>query len=121
MSAVSKASRIVLTVSVVSVSVLPWASPAFSESIMLGIVDGKPWMMVTEDGQSGELTLEEGGKGKMKGGPMGMRLTVMWREKGKLFCIKPGPLSERCMDMTSVDGGYDGYIDGKKFVSLRRQ
>jgi hypothetical protein len=96
------------------------AHEARSEGIGASLADGKPWSMVTVDGQSGQLTLVQDGKGKMKGGPMGMTLNVKWREKGKLFCIKPGLLSERCMDMRSVDSGYDGYIDGKKFVTLRR-
>jgi hypothetical protein len=99
---------------------LPLVNAAIAEDIGASLSDGKPLSMVTEDGKSGQLTLVPGGKGKMKGGPMGMAFNVKWREQGKLFCIKPGPLSERCMNMQAAEGGYDGFVDGKKFVSLRR-
>jgi hypothetical protein len=120
MSKIPGIPRSFLLMSAISITFLPLATEAFSEGIGARLADGKAWSMASADGQSGELTLIEGGKGKMKGGPIGMALNVKWREEGKLFCIKPGPLPERCMDMLSVTGGFDGYFDGKKFVSLRR-
>jgi hypothetical protein len=56
---------------------LPLVNAAFAEDIGASLSDGKPWSMVTEDGQSGQLTLVPGGKGKMKSGPMGMAFNVL--------------------------------------------
>jgi hypothetical protein len=87
----------------------PWAA----------LIDGRAWSMQTSDGHNAQITLLSDGTGTLKGGPMEFKLK--WRAKGKLFCMKPGPMHERCMQMESVDGGFDGYRDGRIQVSLRRK
>lgn len=87
----------------------PWAA----------LIDGRAWSMQTSDGRNAQITLLKDGTGTLKGGLMGFKLK--WRAEGELFCMKPGPMRERCVQMKSVDGGFDGYRDRRIDVSLRRK
>jgi hypothetical protein len=89
------------------------------DRLWAALIDGRAWSMQTSGGRSGQITLFADGTGTLNDGPMGLKLK--WRAKGEIFCMKPGPMRERCVQMKSVDGGFDGYRDDKIDVSLRRK
>jgi hypothetical protein len=91
---------------------------SLAESVIAQIADGKPWALTTADGRNAQVTYLPGGKGILKVG--GRSLNVKWREKNGHFCLKPGPMRERCVEMRAVKDGFDGYLDGKQESSLRR-
>ncbi len=82
------------------------------------IADGQPWLMKTATGQTGRMTLLPNGAGKMRRGPLSIRLS--WTAIDDGICITSRVQGRQCVELKPSTTGFVGVRDDEVVFTLSR-